>query len=108
MNDVTFVEAARGLAQRILISGDYKTPEERIAFAFRLATSRWPTSKELKILMSSFVAQRAAYRRNLKSAKELIRTGESPVPKGLDRKELAAYTVIASLILNLDETITKE
>ena len=108
MNDVTFVEAARGLAQRILISSDYKTPEDRIAFAFRLATARWPTSKELKILMSSFVAQRASYRWNLKSAKQLIRTGESLVPKGVDRKELAAYTVIASLILNLDETITKE
>ena len=108
MNDVTFVEAARGLAQRILLSADCKTPEDRIAFAFRLATARWPTSEELKILMGSFVAQRASYRWNLKSAKQLIRTGESLVPKGVDRKELAAYTVIASLILNLDETITKE
>ena len=108
MNDVTFVEAARGLAERVLASPERKTPEDRIAHAFRLATARPPTPEERKILLDSLEAHLASYRSNRKSARELVSTGQSPVPKGLDPKEVAAYTAVASLILNLDETITKE
>ena len=58
--------------------------------------------------LESLEAHFASYRSDRKAAKELLDTGESPAPKGLDPREVAAYTAVASLILNLDETITKE
>ena len=108
MNDVTFVEAARGLAQRVLSEPESRSHADRIARAFRLATSRRPTAEEGKILLASLEAQLASYRSDRKAARELVDTGESPLSKGLDSREVAAYTAVASLILNLDETITKE
>ena len=108
MNDVTFVEAARGLAQRVLSGPESQSHSDRIARAFRLATARRPTDEEEKILLDSLEAHLASYRSNRKAARKLVNTGESPVPKGLDLREVAAYTAVASLILNLDETITKE
>ena len=108
MNDVTFVEAARGLAQRVLAEPQSRSHSDRIALAFRLATARPPTAEEGRILLESLEAHLATFSSNRKAAKELLGTGESPVPKGLDPREVAAYTAVASLILNLDETITKE
>ena len=108
MNDVTFVEAARGLAQRVLAEPESQSHSDRIARAFRMATARRPTAEEGKILLDSLEAHLASYRSNRKAARELVNTGEFPVPKGLDPREVAAYTAVASLILNLDETITKE
>ena len=108
MNHVTFVEAARGLAQRVLGEPESRSHSDRIARAFRLATARPPTAEEGRILLNSLEGHLASYRSNRKAARELVDTGESPVPKGLDPREVAAYTAVASLILNLDETITKE
>ena len=58
--------------------------------------------------MDNLQAQLASYRSDRESAKELVNMGESNVPKGLDHREVAAYMAVASIILNLDETITKE
>lgn len=107
MNDVTYVEASRHMAERIMIEGG-TTPEERITLAFRLATSRQPNAGELKILIKNFSHQLSNYEKNLTGAERLISVGESSHDENLNISEIAAYTVVASLILNLDEMVTKE
>jgi hypothetical protein len=107
MNDVTFLEAARALAQRVLIEGG-ATPEERLGLAFRLATARPPKPNEDEILLSDLQHHLEEYRKDPKAAVKLLSEGESPINEKLDVSELAAYTALASLILNFDETITKE
>jgi hypothetical protein len=107
MNDVTFLEAARALAQRVLIEGG-ATPEERLGLAFRLATARPPKQNEKEILLSDLQHHLEEYRKDSKAAVKLLSEGESPINEKLDVSELAAYTALASLILNFDETITKE
>jgi mono/diheme cytochrome c family protein len=107
MNDVTFVEAARVLAQRVIIQGGAK-PDERITLAFRLLTGRRPRPVELQILRAGLEEHLAHYRTDRAAALKLVSAGESPRDKRLDVGELAAYTAVASLILNLDEAITKE
>jgi hypothetical protein len=108
MNDPTYVEAARGFAVRLMRESEPTAScEERIAQAFLMATSRTPTLEELRVLRRAFDAQRAAYGRDPDAAKKLVTVGESPVDDGLDAAELAAWTVVANILLNLDETITK-
>jgi hypothetical protein len=107
LNDVTYVEAARVLAQRVLTEGA-PTPEGRIALAFRLATARRPDAEELRLLVASYHAHLAQYRAKPEAARSLIRAGEAKPDESLDPAELAATTVVAGVILNLDETITKE
>jgi hypothetical protein len=107
MNDPTFVEAARSLAQRALTEGG-NSVETKIAYAFRLSTGRKPSVQEARALRELLTAQTARYRRDEKSAMELLRVGESKWNEKLDAKELAAWIIVASAILNLDETITKE
>ncbi len=107
MNEITYVEAARVLAQRIMTEGG-ATPQDRIVMAFRLVTARVPRPAELQILLRGLEEHLANYRSDPKAAEELISAGEFPRNKNLDTSELAAYTAIAGLILNLDETVTKE
>jgi hypothetical protein len=107
MNDVTYVEAARVLAQRMLLEGG-TTAGERIGFAFRLATARRPRPVEVQILQSGLEQHLERYRKDRQAALKLVSAGESPRNERLDVGELAAYTAVASLILNLDEVITKE
>ncbi len=107
MNDVTFAEAARVFAQRMLVEGG-RTDKRRIRFAFQHATGRKPSPVELKILTSGLARHLDFYRLDAKAAKALVGVGESPVLHGVDSAELAAYTVVAGLILNLDEVITKQ
>jgi hypothetical protein len=106
MNDVTYVEAARVLAQRVMCRE--ASGERRIALAFRLATARPPRPPELHVLLQGLEYHWAKFARNLAAARKLISVGEFPRDERLDPAELAAYTAVASLILNLDETITKE
>ncbi len=107
MNDPTYVEAARALAGRILAEagGD---ADRRIALAFRLATSRRPSPKELGVLREMARVQLATFRRDPNAARKLLGVGELPVDAKRDVSELAAWTTVASAILNLDETITRE
>jgi hypothetical protein len=107
MNDVTFLEAARVLAERLLTEGG-TSPEERLSLAFRLAAARAPSADELRILARGLEQQRERYRRDIDAARKLVSIGEYPRNPRLDVSELAAYTVTASLILNLDEVITRE
>ncbi len=107
LNDPTYVEAARGLAQLALTQAG-KDPVERVRYAFRMATARFPDSRELKILQDAFSQQLVDYRRQNEAATRLLQVGESPTNPNLDTAELAAWTTVASIILNLDETITKE
>jgi hypothetical protein len=107
MNDVTYIEASRALAQRIMTEGG-ATPEERLSLAFRLATARRPRPHEQEILLAGFQHHLAEYLKDQKAAVKLIGAGEFPINEKLDVSQLAAYTTMAGLILNLDETITKE
>jgi uncharacterized protein DUF1553/uncharacterized protein DUF1549/concanavalin A-like lectin/glucanase superfamily protein/cytochrome c len=107
MNDVTYVESARGLAQRMMKEGG-ATPADRIALAFRLALARQPSTSEAKLLASSFHHHLDTYQTDRAAALKLVSQGESARDEKLDVSELAAYMTIASMILNLDETVTKE
>jgi len=107
MNDVTYVEAARMLAQRMMIECQ-NDPGERLAWAFRWLISRQPNEAEQKVLMNSFNARLAHFREHQKEAQELLAIGEKRHDKRLNQAELAAYAMTASLILNLDEAITKQ
>ncbi|MCI0422546.1 MAG: DUF1553 domain-containing protein, partial [Acidobacteria bacterium] len=108
MNDVAFVEAARVLAQRVMIEGG-DSPEKRLALAFQLATGRPPKPAEQQILLTGFARHLKEYQENPQAAIRLMTSSpEFPVDERLDVRELAAYTAQASLILNLDEVITKE
>ena len=107
MNDVTYVEAARFLAQRMMQEGG-ASPEERIEFAYRLATGQRPDARREAILLKSYQHHLANYEEDRKAALDLVSQGERPRNPELDLAELASYTTVASLILNLDETISKE
>ena len=106
MNDVQFFEAARGLAERAIAEAG-PAVKDRAAYAFRLATARLPSDQEIDILVRQYEVQLAAYRGDVEAAKKVLSVGESPVPEELDPVELAAWTLVANVILNLDETMTK-
>jgi hypothetical protein len=107
MNDPTYVESARFLAQRMMLDGG-TSPEARIAHGFRLAVARSPRPTELEVLTVGFRRMLADFRQDRTAADELLRIGESASNPALDRVELAAYTTVGSTLLNLDETITKD
>ena len=107
MNDPTYVEAARALAQRMIAEAG-SNPAKRIRFAFRLVTARKPDAQELRILRDIARKELADYRGDRSKSLQLIKNGESPVDPKLNPGELAAWTTIASVILNLDESVTKE
>ena len=107
LNDPTYVEAARSLAERMLLEGG-KTPATRMEFGFRLATARGALPKEMTVLRDALDAALLEYKRHEDRAQALLKDGEAPVNPKLSKTELAAWTTIASMILNLDETITKE
>ena len=106
MNDVTYTEASRALAERAMKQN--KEAGENLAYMYRLATSRKPDSEVSSILMGSFDGHLERYQSDRAAALQLVSTGESPRDETLDIAELAAYQMVASLILNLDVTITKD
>jgi hypothetical protein len=107
LNEKTYVEAARVFAQRIVSQGGPGL-DQRIAFAYRTVLARQPTPKEESILTGIHADMVKTYEKNLKGAVELLATGEAPLKEGLNELELVAWTAMANVILNLDETITKE
>ncbi len=108
MNDKQFVEAARFFAERAMREGGASS-DERLAYAFRLATARRAKPDELAVLGRVFQKHLADYKANADAAKSLLDVGDKKTDlTKLDPAELAAYTMTTSLILNLDETITKE
>jgi mono/diheme cytochrome c family protein len=106
MNDPTYLEAARKLAERVLLEAG-SSPSERIAYAFRLATARRPSERELAVLERIYQEQLRTYQQNPEAAAKLLSVGESPRNGQLDPIELAAWSMVASVILNLDEAVTK-
>lgn len=107
LNDITFVEASRKFAERVLKS-DAKTPAARLNLAFRMSTGRHPTESEQATIVKIFNRVRADYVAEPKNADALRSVGESPSDKSLDSIELAAYATVFNMFLNLDEVITKE
>jgi hypothetical protein len=107
LNDEQYVEAARHLAQRLIVSGG-ATPQDRLAHGFRLCTARQPSERELAILTDQLQQHLAHYQGDAEAATRLLSVGESPRDAVLDPAEHAAYTMVANVLLNLDETITKE
>ena len=106
LNDPTFVEASRRLAERSILEGGSK-PEARLAFAFRLAVGRAPDEAEMRILRKTLDQMLASYKRDEKSAEAFVSVGSSHREPSIAASELAAYTAVANMILNMDETITK-
>ncbi len=107
MNDVTYLEAARVFAERLLQQRSH-SPEDRLTWAFRLATSRYPTANERETLISLLERVSHKFRSDPSSAKQLLEAGEAPRNPMYNDAELAAYTAIMNVILNLDEVLTKE
>jgi hypothetical protein len=110
LNEVIFSECARALARRTLEAagpGDV----ERVAFAFRSCTSRKPTEAECRVLLDLLNRERARIADGWTDARE-IATGRNKtpadLPRGVTPAQLAAYTIVARVVLNLDETITKD
>jgi hypothetical protein len=106
MNDPTFVEASRKLAERVMKQGG-ESQSDRLTLAFRLATGRLPNETERKQLLAAQTKLVAAYRNDLTAAEKLMGVGESPYDRSLDLAELAAYTGIANALFQLDESITR-
>jgi len=106
MNDVQHIEAARGFAERMLIEGG-KSAEERITFAYRTLLSRKPSDIEAVIVLGELQAHQERFARASDDAKKLIAHGEGKPNATLKVEDLAAYTLVANMLLNLDETLTR-
>ncbi|MEO8372655.1 MAG: DUF1553 domain-containing protein [Candidatus Solibacter sp.] len=106
LNDPTYVEAARALAQRAMLEAGSDSAA-RARFIFREATARRASAAELRILTDLAQRELERYRKNPAQAAKLIAIGASK-PGNVEAVELAAWTTVASTILNLDETVTKE
>jgi hypothetical protein len=106
LNDPTYVEAARVLAARILSEGGAST-EERLAWAWQRALQRGPRADEIATMNELLTGHLAIYRQNPEAAAALVKIGNAPVADSLDRAELAAWTHVARVLLNLHETITR-
>ena len=107
MNDVTFLEAARKLAERLMREGG-ATTNQRLNYAYRLVLNRPPTPKELTLLEAAYARSAKRYNASPADAIKLLDQGEATLPRKLPRTELAAWTTLSSMILNLDETITRQ
>ena len=106
MNEPQFMEAAGGLAQIALqSSGD---DAERLSHAFHRATGREPSFDERRVLQQALENERAVMREDARAAEELLRFTGHALAENTDSAEMAAWTMVASLILNLDETMTRE
>lgn len=106
LNDVAYVEAARGLAERVLRHCGPDTTGQ-VRQGFRVATCRAPTDSELNLLVRLYEEQLAEYRKRPEDVSRVLAAGERPFDSSLDPSQLAAWTILAGVILNLDETVTQ-
>jgi hypothetical protein len=104
LNDITYVEAARALAQLAMERGGAASAE-RLTFAFRRVTARPPTARELKLLVAGFESQRAIFAKDPAEAARLLKLGDSPRNEKLNAADHAALAVVCSIILNMDEVL---
>jgi hypothetical protein len=106
MNDTQHVEAARGLAERMMTAGGSDVGG-RLAYGYRAVLARAPDAGERAVLAEALATFAAKYRKDPAAAKQLVHQGESTPDSKLSEPELAAYTLLANLILNLDETVNR-
>jgi len=103
LNNKTFVESARLLGEHMLQRND--KPADRIAWAFRSVISRAPTTDELDLLVADLNLFEKDFSNNIEAAKKLLNIGEKKVDTNFQPAKHAAYTLVANILLNLDETI---
>lgn len=108
MNETTYVECARALAQRVLADEQNATDDARFVSLWRLATSRAPKVDEIRMLGGTLEKLRAKFASDEEAAKRLLFVGESPRDTKLDACEHAAWMSLCLMVLNLDEVLTKE
>ena len=106
LNDTQFVEAARAFAERIIKHGG-GSAEERVKYAIRAALGRPATSKEVELLAKLATTQLARFREDPKNAEVFLKIGDSPRDASIPAGDHAAWSVVASTILNLDEFLVK-
>ena len=106
LNDPTYLEAARALAAR-LITECPGEDEQKLRWAWQQVVQREPTGKELPVMIQLLQAHRQTYRAHHDAAEQLLKVGLAPVPKDIDHVELAAWTHVVRVLLNLHETITR-
>jgi hypothetical protein len=106
MNDPQCVEAARALAERTMRDGGDQPPA-RAASMFRRCTAREPTPAEVDEMVALFAEYLSAYQADVEAARQLVNVGESTPDPARDTAQLAAWTLVANLVLNLDEVINK-
>ena len=106
MNDPQFTEAARNLAQRMIKEGG-KTPQERVTFGYRLVASRQPKPIVANILLAAYNEELENFKKNAEAANKLLGIGASKRDETIGVAEHAAWTIVASMLLNLDEVITR-
>jgi hypothetical protein len=107
MNDEAFLEASRRLAERAIRDGGPR-PDQRIDYLYRVVLARNVKPAEKQIMLATLDSFSRRYQNDEKSAADLVAYGKSSRNPAIQVSELAAYTTVASLMLNLDETITKE
>jgi hypothetical protein len=106
MNDPVYVEAAQALARRMVKEGG-GTPHERVSFGLNLCLSRSPKRAEVSRLVSLYTELLADYQKDAAAAKLMATDPLGPLPKEMDAAQLAAWTVVGNVLLNLDETMMK-
>lgn len=109
MNDPTYTEASRKFAERILKEpAKTTTDRQRIDWAFRIVLSRPANEREAKTLLNLLNAERAIYRKDHHAAHALLKVGEFPRDTTLNAEEAAAWTIVSTVLLNIDQTVTRE
>ena len=106
LNDPVYVEAAQALARRIVRNGG-ETPEQRAHFALQLCLTRPPEAKQIKILIELYESEKAFYETDSDAAQQMATNPLGPLPSGMKKEELASWTVVSNVLLNLDEILTK-
>jgi hypothetical protein len=107
LNEITYVEASRSLAERMMKEGGSDI-RDRLTTGYRLATSRSPDKQTLSLLQKGFEDRKIYFQERQEAAKLMISHGKKKPDENLDPADLAAYTITANVLLNLDRVITKD
>jgi hypothetical protein len=109
LNDIQFVEASRAFAAKILsqTEPDMTNDDARIRWAFLEATSRPIADRELAILRRTLNRERQRYSSDIASANDYLSVGESPIPESIPVEELAAWSQLSAVLLNLSESVSR-
>ena len=106
LNDPVYLEMAQALARRIVREGG-ASAEDRIRFALKLATAKPPTPAQVAALKDLYIRECARYRSDLRSARKLATDPLGPLPAALDARDLAAWTVVSNVIMNMESVLSK-